>query len=127
MTDVMPEAPEALRHLNNNDSVTPLSLQQKCFKPQSPSTEVVNSGLRSSGIASSRPLKIRRGFQRALVCGLTSETRSLDIQPFTIASKAGGSLITSAEPFLWINCFSRKSENKRVTVSRVVPITSAIS
>jgi hypothetical protein len=33
----MPEAPEALRHLNNNDSVTPLSPQQKCFKPQSPS------------------------------------------------------------------------------------------
>jgi hypothetical protein len=32
----MPEAPEALRHLNNNDSVTPLSPQQKCFKPQSP-------------------------------------------------------------------------------------------
>jgi len=28
MTDVMPEAPEALRHLNNNDSVTPLSPQQ---------------------------------------------------------------------------------------------------
>jgi len=34
MTDVMPEAPEALRHLNNNDSVTPLSPSRNAWSPK---------------------------------------------------------------------------------------------
>ena len=33
----------------------------------------------------------------------------------------------SVEPFNCTNCFFLKSENKRLTVSRVVPIISAIS
>lgn len=44
-----------------------------------------------------------------------------------ILSKAGLLRINRVEPFTCSNCFLLKSENRRLTVSRVVPIISAIS
>src|ERR1700688_3834730 len=48
-------------------------------------------------------------------------------QEFTIFSRAGLLRMIKVEPFNCNNCFFLKSENRRLTVSRVVPIISAIS
>ena len=53
-----------------------------------------------------------------------SDTPTYDWQIFSSATRLR---ITRVAPFICINCFFLNSENSRLTVSRVVPITSATS
>ena len=48
-------------------------------------------------------------------------------QVCTILSRAGLLRMISVDPFICSSCFLLNSENKRLTVSREVPIISAIS
>ena len=48
-------------------------------------------------------------------------------QEFTIFSRAGLFRMINVDPFNCNNCFFLESANRRLTVSRVVPIISAIS
>src|SRR5579864_1694764 len=61
-------------------------------------------------------------------CRLTgSESPNPGNQDCTIFSNAGRFRMISVDPFSCRSCFLLNSENSRLTVSRVVPIISAIS
>src|SRR5579864_4193909 len=56
-----------------------------------------------------------------------SHQSNFEIYDWQIFSSAKRLRMTSVAPFICINCFFLNSENRRLTVSRVVPIISATS